>query len=237
MLGLAHAQTPFDDVPSNHWAEDAVVRIADLGIVIGFPDGTFRGDESFTRYQAALVVDRLLDVLNDDIQALRAMTESDLESLRNAVNELEGEVGSLEGRVEALEDAMAELARIDALEAEGVVRGYQAVVDWDRIDADHVEAEVELNVELDRETKYHDIATRIAKFPEVDSLRLVSGDYDFSVLVTADSMQEVSRFVSEQVAPIPEVTQTVTHFIMDTYKDRGVQFVGGDEDDRLSVSP
>jgi DNA-binding Lrp family transcriptional regulator len=134
-------------------------------------------------------------------------------------------------------DAETVEAYIDELESSGVVRGYQAVVDWDRVDADHVEAEVELNVELDRETKYNDIATRIAKFPEVDSLRLVSGDYDFSVLVTAESMQAVSRFVSEQVAPIPEVTQTVTHFIMDTYKDRGVQFTGGDEDDRLSISP
>jgi DNA-binding Lrp family transcriptional regulator len=126
---------------------------------------------------------------------------------------------------------------IDELEADGVVRGYQAVVDWDRADAQHVEAEVELNVELDRETKYDDIAARIAKYSEVESLRLVSGDYDFSILVVGDSMRDVSRFVSDQVATIPEVTQTVTHFVMDTYKHRGVQFVGDDEDDRLSISP
>lgn len=118
MLGTAHAQTPFDDVPPGHWAGDAVARIADLGIVIGFPDGTFRGDEGFTRYQAALVVDRLLDVVDEDIQALRALTESDLASLRNALDELAGDMDGLEGRVEALEDAMDELARIDALEAE-----------------------------------------------------------------------------------------------------------------------
>jgi DNA-binding Lrp family transcriptional regulator len=128
-------------------------------------------------------------------------------------------------------------AYIDELESGGVVRGYQAVVDWERVDGQHVEAEVELNVELDRETKYDDIAPRIAKYPEVESLRLVSGDYDFAVLVAGDSMQDVSRFVSEKIAPIPEVTQTVTHFIMDTYKHRGVQFTGGDEDDRLSISP
>ena len=134
-------------------------------------------------------------------------------------------------------DADTVEAYIDELEADGVVRGYGAIVDWDRVETEHVEAEVELNVELDRETKYDDIATRIAKFPEVESLRLVSGDYDFAILVSDDSMQAVSRFVSEQIAPIPEVTQTVTHFIMDTYKDRGVQFIGGDDDDRLSISP
>jgi DNA-binding Lrp family transcriptional regulator len=134
---------------------------------------------------------------------------------------------------EAVEDLIA------GLEADGVIRGYQAIVDWNRLENadERVEAQVELNVELDRETSYADIATRIGKFPQVASLRLVSGDYDFSVTVRDDSMQAVSKFVSEQVAPIPEVTQTVTHFVMDTYKERGVQFGSRDEDDRLSVSP
>ena len=132
---------------------------------------------------------------------------------------------------ETVESLVAEL------EDDGVIRGYQAVVDWDRVDGGHVEAEVELNVELDRETKYDMIARRIAKFPEVSSLRLVSGDYDFSLLVEGEDMHDVSSFVSEQIAPIPEVTQTVTHFVMDTYKQRGFLFTGGDDDDRLSVSP
>ncbi|MFB6302299.1 MAG: Lrp/AsnC family transcriptional regulator [Haloferacaceae archaeon] len=126
---------------------------------------------------------------------------------------------------------------IAELEDDGVVRGYRAIVDWERTDDERVTADVELNVELDRETGYADIAGRIAKFPEVTSLRLVSGNYDFALTVEGRSMHAVSQFVSEQVAPIPEVTQTVTHFVMTTYKDGGVEFVGHDEDDRLSVSP
>jgi len=126
---------------------------------------------------------------------------------------------------------------IAALEADGVLRGYQAVVDWDSVDEGHVRAEVELNVELDRETGYEEIARRIAKFPEVSSLRLISGSYDFAVDVEGESMHDVSNFVSEQIAPIPEVTQTVTHFVMRTYKERGVYFGDGDDDDRLAVSP
>ncbi|MFC7044123.1 Lrp/AsnC family transcriptional regulator [Halobacteriaceae archaeon GCM10025711] len=123
------------------------------------------------------------------------------------------------------------------LEARGVVRGYQAVVDWDRVDEEHIQAEVELNVELDRETSYADIARRIAKFPQVASLRLVSGDYDFAVDVVGSSMQETSNFVAEQIAPIPEVTQTVTHYVMETYKERGIELDDDSDDDRLSVSP
>ena len=126
---------------------------------------------------------------------------------------------------------------LDELESDGTVRGYQAVIDWDNTDSQHVAAFVELNVELDRETGYKEIADRIAKFSEVESLRLVSGDYDFAIEVTGESMQDVSQFISEQIAPIPEITQTVTHFIMETYKEAGIDFGDRDDDDRLSVSP
>jgi len=128
-------------------------------------------------------------------------------------------------------------AAIADLESSGAVRGYKPVVDWNNVEEEYVRAEVELNVELDRETSYADIARRIARYPAVDSLKLVSGNYDFAVDVQGPSMQEVSQFVSEQIAPIPEVTQTVTHFVMETYKDSGIEFDDYDEDDRLSVSP
>jgi DNA-binding Lrp family transcriptional regulator len=126
---------------------------------------------------------------------------------------------------------------LDELEGERVLRGYKAVVDWDRADTDRVEAEVEVDVDLDRETTYADIARRVGKFPEVHSLRLVSGDYDFAVTVHAESMEAVSAFVADRIAPVPEVTRTVTHFIMDTYKRRGIVFDADEDDDRLSVSP
>lgn len=126
---------------------------------------------------------------------------------------------------------------INALEEDGVIRGYQAIVDWTGMDSQYVEAKVELNVELDRDTSYRDIASRIVEYSEVSSLRLVSGEYDFVADLEGESMRALSDFVSEQIAPIPEVTQTVTHFVMDTYKDRGVVLDTTDDDDRLSISP
>jgi DNA-binding Lrp family transcriptional regulator len=128
-------------------------------------------------------------------------------------------------------------ATIDDLEAAGAIRGYQAVVDWAQVDEERVRASVELNVTLDRETSYADIATRVAEIPAVESLHLVSGDYDFDLTVAGDSMREVSAVVSDDIAPIPEITQTVTHYVMETYKHGGIDFGDGDEDDRLSVSP
>ncbi|NLV10448.1 winged helix-turn-helix transcriptional regulator [Halomicrobium mukohataei] len=128
---------------------------------------------------------------------------------------------------------------VDELESEGVVKGYTAIVDWEAVEEgdEPVRATVELNVTLDRETSYIDIAERIAKFPQVKSLRLISGDYDFDMEVEGDSMSEVSHFVSDKIAPIPEITQTVTHYIMESYKEQGIEFGDGNDDDRLSISP
>lgn len=126
---------------------------------------------------------------------------------------------------------------VTALEEEGVVRGYRAVVDWEQVAEERVRAAVELNVTLDRETSYNDVAGRIAKFPMVESLHLVSGEFDFIMEVEGDSMREVSHFISEKVAPVPAITQTVTHYVMETYVENGTEFRDSSEDDRLSVSP
>ncbi len=127
-LTSATAQEAFPDIPAGHWAGEAVSRIADLGIVIGFPDGTFRGNESFTRYQAALVVSRLLDVIQQNFDALAALTAEDLASLRNAIQELASDVAAqgvrldaVEGQVASLgDDVAANTARLDELEMMGM---------------------------------------------------------------------------------------------------------------------
>lgn len=128
-------------------------------------------------------------------------------------------------------------AIIESLEEEGVIKGYRAIVDREQLETEPVRAIVELNITLDRETSYDDVARRIAKFPRVESLHLVSGDFDFQMEVESETMREVSDFISNKVAPVPEVTQTVTHYVMTTYKEQGIEFEDGDDDDRLSVSP
>jgi DNA-binding Lrp family transcriptional regulator len=133
------------------------------------------------------------------------------------------------------EDAVEDV--ITELEESEVVRGYQTVVDWDNAEEERVRAAIELNVTLDHETGYEDIAQRLAKFPHVESLHLVSGDYDFLMEVEGASMNEVSSFVSEKVAPLPEVTKTVSHYVMETHKEGGIEFDDHDDDERLSVSP
>lgn len=52
--------TLFPDVPSNHWAYDAVYALSERGLVEGYPDGTFGGDRMMTRYEFAQIVYRAI---------------------------------------------------------------------------------------------------------------------------------------------------------------------------------
>ena len=58
VVSPAFAQ-PFADVPTDHWAFDAIAELAAKGIIEGFPDGTFKGDRGVTRYEVAMIVARI----------------------------------------------------------------------------------------------------------------------------------------------------------------------------------
>ncbi|MDR7440067.1 MAG: S-layer homology domain-containing protein, partial [Armatimonadota bacterium] len=51
---------PFADVPTNHWAYDAIAELAAKGLIEGYPDGTFKGSQALTRYEMAMVVARII---------------------------------------------------------------------------------------------------------------------------------------------------------------------------------
>ena len=113
-LSVASA-AKFSDVPPGHWAEEAVYKLADEGIILGFPDGTYRGNEFLTRYQAALLIYRLLERLRAEFKA--GVDEETLAALRNAVQELAAELASLGVRVSALEDNAATKGDVAKLQA------------------------------------------------------------------------------------------------------------------------
>ena len=126
--------------------------------------------------------------------------------------------------------------RIRRLEATGAVRRYGAVVDWERAGDGNVTAVIELKVSPERDFGYDRIAERITRFPQVRSLRLMTGAYDLQLLVTGPSMHEIARFVSEQIAPMDRIRETATHIIMKTYKENGTTFAEREEVERLPYS-
>jgi len=127
-------------------------------------------------------------------------------------------------------------ARIAAYETEGIIRGYQAIVDEDRLKLDRVRAVIEVKITPEREGGFNRIAARVSKFKEVESLFLMSGGYDLLVFVKGHNLREVATFVSEKLATIAGVISTATHFMLKTYKDQGVLMEAEQPDERIKVS-
>lgn len=132
----------------------------------------------------------------------------------------------------------AEVAsKIKEMEKKGIIRKYKTVIDWDRAGEEYVYAIIELKVALRSRTGYDSIAERIAKFPEVRSVRLISGDHDLSLTVRGKSMKDVAFFVAEKIATLEQVQGTVTHFVLRTYKEDGDVLFERERGERLAVSP
>lgn len=121
-------------------------------------------------------------------------------------------------------------AVIDELENEGVILGYKALVDWDKTDKEYVTALIELKVTPQRDRGFQKVAERISNYPEVKNMYLMSGAYDYCVIIEGKTMKQVALFVAEKLATIENVISTSTHFVLRKYKDNGVAF-GQDEDD------
>ncbi|MGI1804349.1 Lrp/AsnC family transcriptional regulator [Exiguobacterium sp. TDN 0502] len=129
-------------------------------------------------------------------------------------------------------------ASIETFKRDGVLLGYTAVIDWQKIHAHHgVTAFIDVKVTPKRGRGFDEVADRIHRFPEVTSLYLMSGAYDLQVVLDGKSLQEVSQFVSEKLSTLDSVISTTTHFRLKTYKHDGVLFSQDDEDKRLKVSP
>ncbi len=129
-------------------------------------------------------------------------------------------------------DVVNEMA---AMEKEGIICGYHTMIDWDKAGVDQVNALIEVRVTPQRGRGFEKIAERIYNYPEVSSISLISGAYDFLVTIEGKSLMEVSRFVSEKLSPIDEVVGTATHFILKKYKDHGTILVQKDKEERMLV--
>ena len=125
---------------------------------------------------------------------------------------------------------------IEELETKGIIRKYKAIIDYEKAGIEAVQALIDIKVIPERSTGYDNIAERISKFPEVKSVRLVSGEYDLSVLVAGKTMREVAYFVAEKIAPLEQVRNTVTHFLLKTYKENGEVYGEEEEGRRLRVT-
>ncbi len=126
--------------------------------------------------------------------------------------------------------------RVRAMEDEKIIRGYCASIDWEKAGEGVAAATVNLKVNPERDVGYDRIAERIARFSQVCSLRLITGEYDFEIRVTGRNIQDITRFVSEQIAPMEQIRETATILVMKTYKENGRILYDRKEGERLRFS-
>lgn len=143
-----------------------------------------------------------------------------------------GEIAAMTGLPEA-----EVVSGIKEMEQKGIIRKYKTIIDWDKAGEEYVYAVIEIKVALRERTGYDAIAERLARFPEVRSVRLLSGDHDLSLTVRGKTMKHVAFFVAEKIAPLEQVQGTVTHFVLRTYKEDGDVLFEKERPERLPVSP
>ena len=127
-------------------------------------------------------------------------------------------------------------AEIREMEEAGIIRGYKAVIDWERLDEAYVSAIIELKVTPKAGLGFEDVAAKVMKYPEVESVYLMSGVYDLNVVVKGRTFHEVAKFIAKELSTIESVTSTATHFVLRRYKEMDVELLGSGADERGSYS-
>ena len=113
---------------------------------------------------------------------------------------------------------------IKQYEDDQVILGYKAIVDWDRTQRESVTALIEVKVTPQRGDGFDRVAERIYQYDEVESVYLMSGAYDLTVIISGRTLKEVAQFVGERLSTLEDVTGTATHFILRKYKEKHLIF-------------
>ena len=127
--------------------------------------------------------------------------------------------------------------QIEKLENDGIIKGYSAIVDENRADKSTVIAIIELKVTPKRDCGFDELAKTVMMYDEVDSVSLMSGSYDLAVTVTGTDYKTIALFVAQRLSTIEGVLSTTTHFVLKTYKEKGIFIQEEDADERGLIAP
>lgn len=126
---------------------------------------------------------------------------------------------------------------IAKMEKEKIICGYHTLINWDNTGDEKVTALIEVKVTPQRGQGFDKIAERIYNFSEVNAVYLMSGGFDFTVIIEEKTMREVAQFVSDKLAPMDAILSTATHFVLKKYKDHGTVLVENVREERMLVTP
>lgn len=127
---------------------------------------------------------------------------------------------------------------IKEMEDANVICGYPTLINWDQTDCELVTALIEVKVTPQRNMGFNKVAERIYRFEEVESVYLMSGGFDLTVVIQGKSMREVARFVSEKLSTLESVNSTSTYFVLKKYKEHGLIMTDEKhESERMLITP
>lgn len=144
----------------------------------------------------------------------------DLKELATILGESENEV------INALQE----------MEENHIICGYHTLINWDKAGIDKVTAMIEVRVTPQRGMGFDKVAKHIYNYPEVTSVYLISGGFDFMVIIEGRTLKEVAEFVSSKLAPLESVLSTKTNFILKLYKEHGTIMSEDRIDERMKMS-
>lgn len=128
--------------------------------------------------------------------------------------------------------------QIKEMEENNVICGYPTLINWDNTEHEKVTALIEVKVTPQRDMGFNKVAERIYRFEEVESLYLMSGGFDLTVIIQGRSMKEVARFVTEKLSTLEYVNSTATYFVLKKYKEHGlVMTKETDKAERMLITP
>ena len=134
-------------------------------------------------------------------------------------------------------DEVTVMNELEKMEAEHVICGYHTIIDWDKVGIDKVTAMIEVRVTPQRGMGFDMVAERIYNYPEVNSVYLISGGFDFMVTLEGKTLRDVAQFVSDKLSALDSVLSTKTNFILKKYKDHGTVIAERTKDERIQMIP
>ena len=126
--------------------------------------------------------------------------------------------------------------QIKQYEQDGIIRGYRAVIDYDKVKDAGATAFIELKVTPKKDTGFDEIAKQVMAFEEVENVYLMAGSFDLMVRVNGENVTEIAMFVAKRLSTLDGVLATNTHFQLRTYKESGIIiFDEEDQEDKRSI--
>ena len=149
------------------------------------------------------IMDKVLEILKEDSRVAA-------KDIATMIDKSEEEVKSI----------------IKDLEEKNIIVKYTTIINEEKVREEKVQAFIEAKVSPERDMGFDAIAERIYNFPQVKSLYLISGGFDFLITVEGNSLKDVAMFVSEKLSTLEYINSIATHFLLKKYKENDVVMVG-----------